>query len=111
MNRVAQRDNFTLPTNSLQIKFQQTDDLQLTTDGRGYDEIQITAPERTPPDWYRFSLDDGQSATLVASAIPSGVLTLELHDENDLLATSVADANGNAAQLLGEEDHGPVSKR
>ena len=75
------------------IKFQQYDDYAMTTDGRGYDEIVITAPA-VAEDWYRFSLDDGQTATVGVSATLPNNLTMELYDASStLLATGTAADN------------------
>ncbi|NQU24921.1 MAG: metallophosphoesterase [Candidatus Nealsonbacteria bacterium] len=88
---VAAAAGMTLGPN-FRIKFQQYDDYPLTDDGRGYDQIAITTPVPLE-DWYRFSLDDGQSATLaLASQTPD--LTLELYDAGlERLAAAVAAKN------------------
>ncbi len=87
----AAEAGITLGTN-FQIKFQQYDNYALTTDGRGYDQIEIATPVLSE-DWYSFSLDDGQSATLTLVA-PALDLALELYAEGpELLATGIAAEN------------------
>lgn len=68
---------------NFQIKFQQYDNFPLTTDGRGYDEISITAPIAPDAgDWYQFTLDDGESATIALTEDAPDSLTLELFDDS-----------------------------
>jgi hypothetical protein len=62
------------------IKFQQFDDFPLTTDGRGYDEIQLRIPT-DPGDLYAFSLEAGESLTLVLVARGAGDVAVELLDD------------------------------
>ncbi len=78
-----------------QIKFQQFDNVNLTVDGRGYDQIQITG---TPSggddseDWYRFTLDQGETTTLALD----GDATVQLFDaDGNELATAVAADNAD----------------
>jgi hypothetical protein len=52
--------------NGFQIKFQQIDNNSLPTDGRGFDEISVTSTSVPDEDWYRFTLSDGQTATIMA---------------------------------------------
>jgi ELWxxDGT repeat protein len=78
---------------NFQIKFQQYDNYRLTTDGRGYDEIVITAPAAAE-DWYSFSLEDGQTTTLGIAADTPDNLTMELYDSSlTLLETATAATN------------------
>ena len=77
---------------NFQVKFQQFDNFSLTTDGRGYDEIVISTPA-IADDWYEFSLDDGDIATIGATS-NGGILDLELYDDGgNLLASGVSSAN------------------
>ena len=66
--------------NGFQIKFQQYDNFPLTTDGRGYDEIEILVPSSGSGDWYEFTLDGGESATLAVtqSDTSSGTVLVDL---------------------------------
>ncbi len=74
-----------------QIKFQQYDNFPLTTDGRGYDEIEILVPSSSNADWYEFTLNAGQSATLAVaqSDTSSGIVSVDLYapDGTTRLAT------------------------
>ena len=81
-----------------QIKFQQYDNYSFTSDGRGYDEIAITAPAAAE-DWYRFSLGDGQMATLGVSATLPDALTMELYDAGSTLLATGTTA-GNLDQVI-----------
>jgi len=78
---------------NFKVKFQQYDNLPLSSDGRGYDEITITTPAPTE-DWYRFALDAGQSATLALGASAAGA-TVALYDGSGTLR-----ATGTAAYNL-----------
>ena len=83
------------------IKFQQYDDFPLVVDGRAYDEIRIvTTPAVVSEDWYRFTLDDGQTATLAYRELKGDDPTsLELYDATGkLLATGIAALN--AEQII-----------
>ncbi|MEE8450487.1 MAG: pre-peptidase C-terminal domain-containing protein [Thermoguttaceae bacterium] len=75
------------------IKFQQNDNNPLPNDGRGYDGIRITEPADGEDDWYRFTLNDGQSATMVLTTLHAtipGEVTLELYDDRqNLLAVGL----------------------
>lgn len=65
------------------IKFQQFDNNSFPTDGRGFDEISISATTVADEDWYRFSLTDGETATIVVQGA-----SVELYDAAaGLLAT------------------------
>ncbi len=82
---------------NFQVKFQQYDNFSLETDGRGYDEIVIYTPGQ-PDDWYSFSLEDGNNATIGATVVSgSGNLTMELYDSQGvLLATGSGSTNVNS---------------
>ncbi|MBI1313173.1 hypothetical protein GC176_17925, partial [bacterium] len=78
-----------------QIRFQQFDNYPLTTDGRGYDGIRFrTTPSFITDDWYSFTLDDGQSASVVIDDLSGSGSQLELYDASQtLLTTGIAAAN------------------
>jgi hypothetical protein len=76
---------------NFQIKFQQYDNFPLLTDGRGYDEISIESVE-IGGDWYAFSLDGGDTATLALTAQGGNNLTLQLYDASgNLLVETFAE--------------------
>ena len=68
---------------NFQIKFQQFDNFSLTTDGRGFDNISIAEATNLlggiDPDFFEYSLADGQTSTLQSSA------PFELLDANGTL--------------------------
>jgi subtilisin family serine protease len=73
---------------NFQVKFQQFDNFTLTTDGRGYDNISINEPT-IAADWYEFSLEDGQVATVGATNYDgAGTVDLELFDSAGNLVAS-----------------------
>jgi hypothetical protein len=78
-----------------QIKFQQFDDFPLTTDGRGYDQIEIVVP-LSVADVYAFGLEAGETATLAVTSHTGGELHLELLDSSGAV---VAEGLG-AAELI-----------
>jgi hypothetical protein len=63
------------------IKFQQFDNFPLTTDGRGYDQIEVRIPV-DPGDLYAFELVAGESATLALKARDPGQVALQLLDSS-----------------------------
>ena len=74
------------------IKFQQYDNLTISSDGLGYDEIAITTPAAAE-DWYQFTLDADQTSTLALSASAAGAM-LQLYDAGgNLLATGTGATN------------------
>ena len=79
---------------NFKIKFQQYDNFAITTDGRGYDEIAINVPS-TAPDWYSFTLNDGDVATIAATRYAgTGSLQLDLYNNSGgLLQSGVAGTN------------------
>ncbi|MFV2068913.1 MAG: metallophosphoesterase [Pirellulales bacterium] len=53
--------------------------------------------EGDPADWYRFTLEDGQSATVAATVLSAGKVTVDLYDASaQWLATVVRAANADA---------------
>ncbi|MCC6125070.1 MAG: M36 family metallopeptidase, partial [Pirellulales bacterium] len=77
---------------NFQIKFQQYDNLAITTDGRGFDQISITAPAASE-DWYKFAMAAGDTATLALGAAGTNA-KLELYNGGGtLLASGIAAAN------------------
>ena len=75
---------------NFQIKFQQYDNWIFSSDGRGYDQISVTVPQDSP-DWYSFEVLSGQTVSLAATGVGSGVAQVDLYDANDnLLQTGVA---------------------
>lgn len=78
------------------IKFQQYDNSRLLADGRGYDEIVVADASE---DWYRFSLADGQLASVVLAELDGSVApALELYGASgDLLAAGVFAGNVDQA--------------
>jgi Zn-dependent metalloprotease len=88
-------------TSNFQIKFQQYDDGQLGSDGRGYDSIQIIGSEGSQ-DWYAFDLEAGQTATAaVGNGSFIGATMVELFDSSgNLLEAGTVDGNGsNSAKI------------
>ena len=84
------------------IRFQQFDNGSLTEfrDGRAFDGIRLeTDPVVTPSDWYRFELEDGQSASFVlnGTGVDYGDGQMRLRDANEnLLATHQSGDNAAA---------------
>ncbi len=77
---------------NFQIRFQQYDDSTLGSDGRAFDEIRITTvPAQSIDDWYSFSLNDGEIASLsLQESGRSFGTTLKLYDAaQNLLATGI----------------------
>ena len=75
-----------------------TADRLLPEAGRGWDAILVTSADPIG-DWYEFSLDDGETASLamIAEGMPADSV-LELYDDaGNLLATGQADADGGLA--------------
>ncbi|MEM7454200.1 MAG: S8 family serine peptidase [Planctomycetota bacterium] len=93
LNSLATTFGLTLGA-GFQIKFQQYDNFELTTDGRGYDEIQILTPD-TSADWYKFDVSDGEKFSIAAGTVSGGGSVLaELYDAGGtLLATGTPTAN------------------
>ena len=89
----AANAGITLGSN-FQIKFQQYDNFPLATDGRGYDAIAISGGV----DWYSFELDDGQSASVVATD-PANETSFELY-HNDPINGPVLIGSSAAGDLL-----------
>jgi pre-peptidase len=76
------------------IRFQQFSDRTILNplSGRGFDQILITS--QPDEDWYRFSLDDGQSASVTLGQNSYGKAMVELYDGRaNLLATGVPAEN------------------
>ncbi|HEY6564090.1 MAG TPA: hypothetical protein VIY86_06310, partial [Pirellulaceae bacterium] len=73
---------------NFQVKFQQYDNFPLSTDGRGYDQVEIVTPAGDP-DWYDFTLDDGETATAAVTRTGStgGQVDLYAADGTTLLAS------------------------
>ncbi len=65
--------------NNFKIRFQQYDDFDLTTDGRGWDNIAITTPAPSE-DWYRFDMAAGSAATIGVKSLGGPAAELELQD-------------------------------
>ena len=85
---LASQFGLTLGAN-FQVKFQQYDNFELPTDGRGYDEIEILTPDTTGSDWYSFSLKDGEHATInFSSEGLTGTQTAGLYDSSGMLLQS-----------------------
>ena len=73
------------------IKFQQYDNDPIPNDGRGFDELSITGTLPGASDWYKFSLDDGQSASIVLKQFGTTGGVVRLYDDQEnLLASSTA---------------------
>ena len=69
----------------LQVKFQQYDDGEIGSDGRGYDEISVNA-SAIVEDWYSFTLAANETATVAASkSNVGGTIEVELYDSNGVL--------------------------
>ncbi|MEM7456966.1 MAG: S8 family serine peptidase [Planctomycetota bacterium] len=83
---------------SFYVKFQQYDNFEMTTDGRGYDEIAILVPD-VSPDWYSFDLNDGESAAIAMKMISPGSAMLNLYDDAGNLVQSGVSV-GNADQMI-----------
>jgi hypothetical protein len=66
---------------NFQVKFQQFDNFPLTTDGRGYDDVEVRIPV-DPGDLYAFELGAGESATLALVARGPGGVGVELLDSS-----------------------------
>ena len=78
---------------NFKIKFQQYDNYNITTDGRGYDQIAISTPAPAD-DWYRLYLNAGQQTTVGLATLSSGSVTVNLYDASgNLLATGVGAKN------------------
>ncbi|MEM7394304.1 MAG: hypothetical protein AAF492_18350, partial [Verrucomicrobiota bacterium] len=84
---------------NFQLRFQQFDNSQLTSDGRGYDSIQLTTPGGNE-DWYSVSALAGQPLTVVGKALNAATnLSVDLFDAGmTLLAAGIA--TNNAEQVI-----------
>jgi Zn-dependent metalloprotease len=80
-----------------QVKFQQYDNWNFSSDGRAYDAISIT-DQVDEQDWYSFNVDAGQSIALAASSDTNfGTLQVDLYDgSGNLLAAGAAASNSNS---------------
>jgi hypothetical protein len=75
------------------IKFQQYDNFPLTTDGRGYDGIEIRLPG-IDTDTFEVPADPGQTITVLLESGDSLQATLELREDGTLIASATASAAG-----------------
>lgn len=91
-----------------QVKFQQYDNFSLDTDGRGYDEIAITTSAMVNDDWYSFTLEDGQLATVGATLFRptpgASELQMELYDAAGNLLASGAGSDNVTDIIEGYQD-------
>ncbi|HYV34918.1 MAG TPA: hypothetical protein VE988_04385, partial [Gemmataceae bacterium] len=89
----AAEAGMTLGSN-FKIKFQQYDNYTFSTDGRGYDNIQISGSDQ---DNYKLTLAAGDMIALAATAQTAGaLLDLELRNSSDVV---VATATGGATNF------------
>lgn len=73
---------------NFRIKFQQYDNFAIGADGRGFDDIAIQVPDT---DAYSFSLNQGDTATVVLEGLTGTAASFQLRDAgNTLLALSAA---------------------
>ncbi len=79
---------------NFRIKFQQYDDFAYPTDGRSYDDILIQGS--ASPDFYRFTLGMGESATVALKSLTAGTTQISLLDSMGALLTHGA---GGATNL------------
>ena len=83
---------------NFKIKFQQFDDNPMTTDGRGWDDIVISATA-SDVDWYRFTLGAGESASIELVGLSAGASVLQL-----VAADGTVLANGATNAVLGSQE-------
>src|SRR5262249_6342233 len=75
-------------SSNFQIKFQQYDNFDYPTDGRAYDNIQISLPD--PQDTYSLSLSAGDIVSVVAKGLIGGAPNVQLFGSNgSLVAGSI----------------------
>lgn len=87
-------------TSDFKIKFQQFDDGQIGSDGRGYDGIEIKKQIATTDDWYSFELVEGQASTIVASNYDgASEMVLELYDAAGVLIASGTDGADGVSDI------------
>ncbi|MEM9645150.1 MAG: hypothetical protein AAF989_09155, partial [Planctomycetota bacterium] len=77
------------------IKFQQFDNFDFPSDGRGYDSIEVVTIPSRADDWYRFTAADGDSFSVVlASEDSDSDDVIELYDSAGVLrALSIGEGN------------------
>jgi len=84
-------------------KFQQYDDYGLPADGRGWDDLALMTSEAAE-DWYRFTMDAGESATLALAAQGEDEpASLELYADflgAPLLLASGIEGGGNVTEVI-----------
>ena len=85
-----------LLTSDFQIKFQQYDNFSIDTDGLGFDELEIIIPDSTE-DWYKFTLADGQAASLnIDRYQDNGLVDMELYDATGTLLATATDSDNSS---------------
>jgi len=85
---------------NFKIKFQQYDNYNLTTDGRGFDNVLITTPSPNV-DWYSFPLAAGDSATVALKALGTGsAAEVKLFDSAGNLLAIAAPGATNVDRVL-----------
>src|SRR5262249_50183936 len=83
---------------NFQIKFQQYDNYEYTTDGRAYHHIQITLPD--PQDTYAFTLAAGDTATVALKALSGGVPNAQLRDSSGTVLANLVTGGTNLDKSL-----------
>ena len=90
LQQLAQQNGFQLGSNFM-VKFQQYDNLALPSDGRGWDNVQITAAGTS--DHYRVTATAGQRLSVGVSGWGNGLIDLKIFSTaGNLLASGVAGA-------------------
>jgi Zn-dependent metalloprotease len=85
---------------NFKIKFQQYDNYDLTTDGRGWDNISITTPA-VAADWYKFSAAAGEQLAIAATHTGSAAgETIALYDSAGNLLASGVTGSSTVDQLI-----------
>ncbi len=81
---------------NFKVKFQQYDNYNIGTDGRGWDSVAITtpAPPLNPNDYYSFTLNAGDSASIGISKLSGSGETIALLDSSgNVVASGAAPAS------------------
>jgi hypothetical protein len=90
----------------LEFTFDTVDSTFNDFEGWYIDDVIVTGTtfdENAPADWYSFTLDDGETASLVATRLGQGDLQLELYDSNGLhlaQASTAADGSQRIANFV-----------
>lgn len=101
LKAASQAGGYSLNLNNFYVKFQQFDNFPLTTDGLGWDDIQIVAPGG-PAGITSLTVDAGQSITVLVDGtgtLQPQVRLLSGNNGNNVVGSAVATAPGGEALI------------